>query len=40
MYTLHNEDARLLLTKLNKESYDEFLFSCDDNDDVIMEELE
>jgi hypothetical protein len=41
MYNLNSEDAHLLLNQLNSESYDEFLFSCDDdNDDLILEELE
>jgi len=42
MYNLNSEDAHLLLNQLNKESYDEFLFSCDDDsdDDLTLEELE
>jgi phage repressor protein C with HTH and peptisase S24 domain len=39
MYNLNSEDAHLLLTQLNKDEYDEFLFSCDDEDNL-LEELE
>ena len=43
MHTLHNEDAHLLLNQLNSESYDEFLFSYDDDSEertTLREELE
>jgi hypothetical protein len=43
MYNLNSEDAHLLLNQLNSESYDEFLFSYDDDSEertTLREELE
>jgi hypothetical protein len=42
MYNLNNEDARLLLTQLDTDEYDEFLFSysSDDGEErTLLEEL-
>jgi hypothetical protein len=41
MYNLNSEDAHLLLNQLNKDEYDEFLFSySSDDEDNLLEELE